>query len=58
MQWLLQDFEDTRKLAEALGRLDIAFTWHKVVPFAGDLEPSPEVKNPNDVVMFAAPATV
>jgi len=41
MQWLLQEFDDTRKLAEALDRLGISYTWHRVVPFVGELIPSP-----------------
>ncbi len=54
MQWILQDFEDTRKLAVALDRLDIPYTWHKVVPFIGELTPNPIIKDPNDVVMFGS----
>ena len=54
MQWLLQDFEDTQKLAHALDRLGILYTWHKVVPFVGDLTPSPVIQNPNAVVMFGS----
>lgn len=40
MQWILQQFEDTQKLADALDRLDISYSWHKVVPFIGELVPS------------------
>jgi hypothetical protein len=54
MQWLLQKFEDTQKLADALEQRGIAYTWHKVVPFVGDLVPEPAVGNPNKVVMFGA----
>ncbi len=54
MQWILQDFEDTRKMAVALDRLDIPYTWHKVVPFIGELTPKPTIKEPNDVVLFGS----
>ena len=54
MQWLLQDFEDTHKLAQALDRLDIPYSWHKVIPFVGDLTPPPEIKDPNAVVLFGS----
>lgn len=54
MQWLLQDFEDTRKLAEALDRLGIGYTWHKVVPFIGELAPPPLIEDPNAVIMFGS----
>lgn len=54
MQWILQRFEDTGKLAEALDRLGIAYTWHKVVPFVGDLVPEPVVANPDRVVLFGS----
>lgn len=54
MQWLLQDFEDTRKLADALDRLEIPYSWHKVVPFVGDLVPEPNVVDPNSVVLFGS----
>jgi len=54
MQWLLQNFEDTQKLAGVPDPLGIPFTWHKVVPFVGDLVPEPEVADPNSVVLFGA----
>ncbi|WP_049733375.1 ATP-grasp domain-containing protein [Rhizobium ecuadorense] len=54
MQWLLQEFEDTHKLAEALDRLGISYTWHKVVPFVGELIPKPVVADPGSVVMFGS----
>ena len=54
MQWILQAFEDTRKLAEALDRLEISYTWHKVVPFVGDLTPVPDIEDKNAVVMFGS----
>lgn len=54
MQWILQDFEDTTKLASALDRLGLTYSWHKVIPFVGDLVPAPEVANPRAVVMFGA----
>lgn len=54
MQWILQEFEDTAKLAAAIDRLSIAYTWHKVVPFVGALQPDPEITDPNAVVMFGS----
>ncbi|MBO9411972.1 MULTISPECIES: ATP-grasp domain-containing protein [unclassified Ruegeria] len=54
MQWLLQEFEDTQKLADALDRLGISYSWHKVVPFIGDLTPEPVVTNPDNVVLFGS----
>lgn len=54
MQWILQKFEDTEKLAAALDRLGISYTWHKVVPFVGELAPEPEVADPNSVVLFGS----
>lgn len=54
MQWLLQEFDDTHKLAEALDRLGIPYTWHKVVPFVGELIPKPVVAVPSSVVMFGS----
>ena len=54
MQWILQQFEDTKKLAIALDRLGIAYTWHKVVPFVGDLQPEPVIENKDDVVLFGS----
>lgn len=54
MQWILQQFEDTQKLADALDRLDISYSWHKVVPFIGELVPEPEVRDPLSVVMFGS----
>lgn len=54
MQWILQDFEDTRKLAEALDRQGCAHTWHRVVPFVGDLIPEPVVPDPGRTVMFGS----
>lgn len=54
MQWILQDFEDTRKLGKVLERLQIPHSWHKVVPFVGDLTPEPLVTDPNRVVLFGS----
>ncbi|MEP0521922.1 MAG: ATP-grasp domain-containing protein [Hyphomicrobiales bacterium] len=54
MQWILQDFEDTRKMADALDQLQIPYNWHKVVPFIGELTPAPTIYNPNAVVMFGS----
>lgn len=54
MQWLLQEFEDTQKLAEALDRLKIPYSWHKVVPFVGDIFPEPTVPDPSSVVLFGS----
>lgn len=54
MQWILQQFEDTQKLADALDRLGIRYSWHKVVPFVGELVPEPEVRDPLAVVMFGS----
>jgi hypothetical protein len=54
VQWILQDFEDTRKLAGALDRLCLPYSWHKVVPFVGALVPEPRVPDPNAVVLFGA----
>jgi len=54
MQWILQHFEDTQKLADALDGLGIPYTWHKVVPFVGELDPEPVIDNPNSVVLFGS----
>lgn len=54
MQWILQDFEDTRALAPALERLGLPYSWHKVVPFVGDLLPEPTIADPHDVVLFGS----
>ena len=54
MQWFLQQFEDTEKLAVALDRPGISCTWHKVVPFVGELDPVPAIKDPNAVVLFGS----
>jgi ATP-grasp domain, R2K clade family 3 len=54
MQWILQKFEDTQRLAAALDRLEIAYTWHNVIPFVGELVPRPVIVDPAAVVMFGA----
>jgi hypothetical protein len=54
MRWILQKFEDTEKLSAALDRLGIAYTWHKVVPSVGELDPEPEVADPNAVILFGS----
>lgn len=41
-------------MAEALDQLQIPYTWHKVVPFVGDLTPVPKIPDPNAVVMFGS----
>ncbi|SFA91767.1 protein of unknown function [Poseidonocella pacifica] len=54
MQWILQQFEDTQKLADALEHLGIRYSWHKVVPFVGELIPEPDVQDKQAVVMFGS----
>lgn len=54
MQWILQEFEDTHRLAAALDRLGIPYTKHRVVPFVGDLLPEPVIEDPDNVVMFGS----
>ena len=52
MQWILQRYDDTEKLAAALDRLGLPYSFHKVVPFVGDLHPAPEIKDPSKVLLF------
>lgn len=54
MQWILQDFEDNRVLGAKLSWLGIPVTYHKVVPFVGELDPVPLIPNPNNVIMFGS----
>lgn len=54
MQWILQKFEDTERLAKTLDALAIPYSWHNVVPFVGDLVPEAEIDNPKNVVLFGA----
>ena len=41
-------------MADALDRLEIPYTWHKVVPFVGELTPAPTIIDPNAVVLFGS----
>ncbi|MEX0283669.1 MAG: ATP-grasp domain-containing protein [Paracoccaceae bacterium] len=54
MQWVLQEFEDTAKLARALDRAGVPYSFHKVVPFVGELQPEPEIADPSAVVLFGS----
>ena len=54
MQWLLQDFEDTQKLAKALDRLGIAYSWHKIIPFVGEFSPAPTIDDPKNTIIFGS----
>ena len=54
MQWILQEFEDTTRLAGALRKLGISYSLHKVVPFVGALDPEPDIADPSDVVLFGS----
>ncbi|CUH53259.1 ATP-grasp domain-containing protein [Shimia marina] len=54
MQWIIQDFEDTRKLGQILAELGRDVSWHKVVPFVGELTPEPVIRNPKSVLLFGA----
>lgn len=54
MQWILQDIEDSDKLAEALRESRVEYSVHTVIPFVGELIPEPTVNNPNAVVMFGS----
>ncbi|MCY4179933.1 MAG: ATP-grasp domain-containing protein [Litoreibacter sp.] len=50
----MQDFEDMHRMAEALDRVGASYSWHKVIPFIGKLEPEPLIDDPNDVVLFGS----
>ena len=54
MQWILQKFEDTEKLAQALDDLGYSYSFHKVVPFVGDLSPAPTILDPTRVLFFGS----
>lgn len=54
MQWLLQRLEDTDKLAAALDRLGIAYSWHKIIPIVGRFTPEPVIADKNDIVIFGS----
>lgn len=54
MHWILQDFEDTAKLAQALDHLGRSYSWHKVVPFVGDLIPDPAIGPDEPAILFGA----
>ncbi|MEJ6395567.1 ATP-grasp domain-containing protein [Gymnodinialimonas sp. 2305UL16-5] len=54
MQWILKKFDDTEKLAPALDRLGLTYSWHKVVPFVGFIMPAPEIRDPKSVVFFGS----
>ena len=41
-------------MASALDQLQIPYTWHKVVPFVGELTPVPTINDPNAVIMFGS----
>ncbi|AKF13625.1 hypothetical protein PHIN3_362 [Sinorhizobium phage phiN3] len=54
MQWILQDYEDTARLAEILERVGLEYSMHKVVPFVGELDPAPLIIDPDAVLMFGS----
>ncbi|MEJ8560314.1 ATP-grasp domain-containing protein [Yoonia sp. GPGPB17] len=54
MQWILQQFEDTERLASALDKLGIGYSMHKVIPFVGALDPEPAIANRDAVVLFGS----
>jgi hypothetical protein len=54
MQWILQEFEDTRRLAEVLTARGLPWSFHKVVPFEGSLIPEPQIADPRAVVLFGS----
>lgn len=54
MQWILQKFEDTERLSEALDKLQVPYSFHKVVPFIGELSPEPIIQNRDAIVLFGS----
>ncbi len=54
MHYVLQDYEDTARLAEILERAGLEYSMHKVVPFIGELEPEPVILEHDRVVMFGS----
>ena len=55
MHWILQDnlFRETEwdTLVDTLGRMGIPYSVHKVIPFIGQLEPIPQVSDPQVICM-------
>lgn len=41
-------------MVDALDRLKIPYTWHKVVPFIDELIPVPTIYDANGAVMFGS----
>ena len=54
MQWVLQAFEDTRRLADVLTARGLPWSFHQVVPFKGSLIPAPQIADPRAVVLFGS----
>jgi hypothetical protein len=54
VQWIVQEFEDTARLGQTLERLGLDVSFHKVVPFVGELQPEAVVKDRSDVVLFGS----
>jgi len=54
MQWILQRYEDTEAMAAALDRLGLPYSFHKVVPFIGELDPAPQIQEPSQVLLFGS----
>lgn len=52
MQWIIQDFENNANLVEALERVGIDYSVHKLIPFAGEFTPEPIIKDKNKVILY------
>lgn len=53
MQWILQkDQRDFVALGEVLARLNIAHSFHAIIPFIGHPIPEPRIANNADVIIF------
>ena len=54
MQWVLQEFEDTRRLAVDLTARALPWSFHKVVPCEGSLTPAPQIADQRSEVLFGS----
>lgn len=54
MQWILQNFEDSDKVAQSLANLGIPYSCHTLIPFTNLLSPPAEIIDQNSVILFGS----
>ena len=58
MQWILQrGHTDSERLGDVLGTVGLQYSFERMAPFIGDIDPIPQIDNPGNTIIFGLHST-